>query len=157
MTNNKLLKLLLVCLLLINHSFSMAENEIATAQVASAKEQAAASAEGPAENKGIKSVEVRGTTSISSLFPGDNQRVLRFREIIVEADGVIAAHHHATRPGTAYILEGEIVEYRSDADGPITRKKGDVVMENLGLTHWWVNKSGKEVRVLVVDVPDLKE
>ena len=55
------------------------------------------------------------------------------------------------------LLEGEIVEFRSDADAPITRKKGDVIMENLGLTHWWINKSGKQVKVLVVDVPDLQE
>lgn len=148
-----LIKLLIVfAVVLANASNVLAENEVATA-----KERAAATTEGPTENKGVKSVVVRGSTPIDSLFAGVNKRVLRFREIIVEADGVIATHSHITRPGTAYILEGEIVEYRSDAEDPIIRRKGDVIMENLGLTHWWINESWEEVRVLVVDVPDLQE
>ena len=82
-------------------------------------------------------------------------RALRVREITVEPDGVVAAHQHKQRPGVAYLVEGEILEFRNDAAAPILRKAGEVVLERSGVAHWWHNQSDKPVKAIVVDiVPD---
>jgi len=79
-------------------------------------------------------------------------RVLRAREIVIAPGGVIAVHEHNTRPGVAYILEGEIVEHRNDSDKPVLRRPGDAAFERTGVAHWWENRSDKPVRALVVDI-----
>lgn len=111
-------------------------------------------AEGPTGNRGIESVTSLGALSIDGEFPGVEGKVLRVREIVIAPGGVVAVHQHDMRPGLAYILEGEIVEHRNDADGPITRRAGDVSFEKTGVVHWWENVSDAKVRALVVDIVD---
>lgn len=85
-------------------------------------------------------------------FDGMQGRELRAREIVIAPGGVIAVHEHNTRPGVAYILEGEIIEHRNDNDKPIRRRQGDAAFERTGVAHWWENRSEKTVRALVVDI-----
>lgn len=108
--------------------------------------------EGPKENRGIESVKVLGSVSLEGELPGVTGRVLRSRELVIAPGGVVAVHQHDGRPGVAYILEGEIVEHRSDASDEIIPGAGAVAFEKTGLTHWWENKSDKPVRALVVDI-----
>lgn len=111
-------------------------------------------AEGPTENRGVESVTALGAISIAGEFPGVDGKELRVREIVIAPGGIVAVHQHDARPGLAYILEGEIVEHRNDADGPITRRAGDVSFEKTGIVHWWENVSDAKVRALVVDIVD---
>ncbi len=109
---------------------------------------------GPAENRGVEAVNRLGAILIDGEFPGLEGKELRAREIIIAPGGVIAVHQHDARPGLAYILEGEIVEHRNDADGPLTRRAGEVSFEKTGVVHWWENVSNAKVRALVVDIVD---
>ena len=108
--------------------------------------------DGPRENKGIENVKVLGTMSLSQEFSSSEGRELRAREITLAPGGVVAVHQHDSRPGVAYILEGEVVEHRSDAKAPILRKVGEVSFEKTGVTHWWENLSQQKVRAYVVDI-----
>lgn len=107
---------------------------------------------GPTANKGVKAVAALGSVELGGEFAGMEGRVLRAREILIEPGGVVAVHQHDSRPGMAYILEGEIVEHREGVAGPMVRKAGDVAFENTGVTHWWENKTAQTVRALVVDI-----
>lgn len=109
-------------------------------------------ARGPTENRGVKAVAALGNVALGSEFSGMEGRVLRAREIVIEPGGVVAVHQHDARPGLAYILKGEIVEYRSDQLKPMLRKQGDVAFETTGVTHWWENVSDAPVHALVVDI-----
>jgi quercetin dioxygenase-like cupin family protein len=111
-------------------------------------------AAGPTENRGVESVNQLGAILIDGEFPGVEGKELRAREIVIAPGGVIAVHQHDARPGLAYILEGEIIEHRNDADGPIMRRAGDISFEKSGIVHWWENVSGATVRALVVDIVD---
>lgn len=109
-------------------------------------------AQGPTSNKGVKAVAALGSVDLGKEFPGMEGRALRAREIVIDPGGVVAVHQHDARPGLAYILDGEIVEHRSDSERPLVRRAGDVAFENSGITHWWENTTEKPVRALVVDV-----
>ncbi len=114
-------------------------------------------ATGPDANRGVEAVHALGALLLGGEFPGLEDRQLRAREIVISPGGVIAVHQHEGRPGLAYILEGEIVEHRNDADGPILRRAGDIAFENTGVIHWWENASDARVRALVVDIVPVEQ
>ncbi|QKT03544.1 cupin domain-containing protein [Ectothiorhodospiraceae bacterium 2226] len=117
------------------------------------RERAAAlAAQGPAENRGIEDVSRLGGVDLGREFEGLAGRELRAREIVIAPGGVIGVHEHDRRPGMAYILEGEIVEHRSDAQEPLLRRAGEAAFEWSGVVHWWENRSNTPVRALVVDI-----
>lgn len=109
-------------------------------------------AEGPTETTGIAESKVLGSMSLAGEFAGTENHMLRVREVTVLPGGQVAVHQHTSRPGAAYILEGEMVEHRNDADGPLTRMQGAVALEKSGTIHWWKNESSAIARVLVVDI-----
>ncbi|MEJ2670085.1 MAG: cupin domain-containing protein [Gammaproteobacteria bacterium] len=117
--------------------------------------EAAEALGGPKESRGILSVRTMGSNSLGKDFTALAGRSYRVREITVAPDGVVAAHQHKQRPGVAYIVEGEIMEFRSDETAPILRKAGDVVFEKSGMAHWWHNQSNQPAKAIVMDiVPD---
>lgn len=144
--------LLIIVLLMIHgqasahddHKHVVPEHEYVIAQEAKAG--------GPKVSQGIESIAALGSVSLEGELPGLTNRMLRARELVIAPGGVVAVHQHDGRPGMAYILEGEIIEHRSDAEAPITRSAGAVSFEKTGLTHWWENKSDKPVKALVVDI-----
>ena len=107
---------------------------------------------GPTQNKGIRIIKPIGAVELGSEFPTTAGRQLRARELVIEPGGVVAVHQHDSRPGMAYILEGEIVEHRNDQSQPLLRKTGDAAFEKTGVSHWWENRSPHPVRALVVDI-----
>ena len=107
---------------------------------------------GPAQNRGIRSVTPIGAVVLDGEIAEVRGRQMRARELVIEPGGVVAVHRHDARPGVAYILEGEIVEHRSDQPQPLLRKQGDAAFEKTGLTHWWENRTQKPVRALVIDI-----
>lgn len=108
--------------------------------------------DGPRETQGVEAIISLGSVSLRDEFEGIGDRVLRARELVLAPGAVVAVHRHDARPGVAYILEGELVEYRNDASQPLLRKAGAVAFENTGVTHWWQNKSTKQARAIVVDI-----
>lgn len=107
---------------------------------------------GPKKNNLIESVELVGSVPLENEFASLKGRILRAREITILPNGVVAVHQHQGRPGMAYVLEGELIEYRNDEITPMTRGVGAAAFEKSGVIHWWTNKSSKKARVLVVDI-----
>lgn len=108
--------------------------------------------EGPVENKGIESVTRLGGVALAGEMDSLAGRELRVREIVVAPGGIVAVHQHDSRPGFAYILNGEIIEHRSDQDEPVVRRAGAIAFEKTGVSHWWENKSEQSVKALVADI-----
>lgn len=111
---------------------------------------------GPTQTKGIESVVLLGNIELEKDFPSLTGKHLRARELTIAPGGVVAVHQHESRPGVAYILEGEIIEHRNDHPDPIVRRQGAVAFEQSGVAHWWENKSDSIVRALVVDILEIK-
>ena len=76
-------------------------------------------------------------------------RELRFRKLTVEPGGIVPWHSHDDRPALIFVEQGEIVEYASNCEVPITHKAGDIRPEMFGTSHWWKNL-GKETVILYV-------
>jgi quercetin dioxygenase-like cupin family protein len=108
--------------------------------------------EGPTETVGIESSTILGAVSLGQDFEALEGRKLRAREVVVLPGARIAVHMHDQRPGVAYLIEGELVEHRSDSEKPLTRHAGDASFEKMGIVHWWENLSANKARVLVVDI-----
>jgi quercetin dioxygenase-like cupin family protein len=76
-------------------------------------------------------------------------RELRFRKLIIEPGGIVPWHSHDDRPALIFVQQGEIVEYASNCEVPITHKAGEIRPEVSGTSHWWKNL-GKETVILYV-------
>jgi quercetin dioxygenase-like cupin family protein len=76
-------------------------------------------------------------------------RDLRFRKLTIEPGGIVPWHSHDDRPALIFVQQGEIVEYASNCEVPITHKAGDIRPEVSGTSHWWKNL-GKETVILYV-------
>jgi quercetin dioxygenase-like cupin family protein len=82
-------------------------------------------------------------------------RVFRMRTLTVEPGAVVPWHSHADRPAIMYVLKGELTEYASNCDVPVTYKPGDYVAETVDLSHWWQNLGDETVMLVSADL--LKE
>ena len=131
------------------------ERQAASPAVVPAAEHARAQeqrAQGPTANRGIASVKTIGTVPLANEIPGAGDRILRVRELMFAADGVVAVHQHDTRPGVAYVLEGEMTEFRGASAEELKHGPGSAAFEWTGVTHWWENRSGAPARAIVVDI-----
>ena len=141
------------CLLLTGLITGLAAASAQTVVPKAEKEAAGqAGMEGPSETTGIKGVKTLGTAALDGEFPSPNGRMLRVRELEILPGGVVAVHRHDGRPGVAYILAGEMTEYRAGEDAPAVRKPGDIALEQTGVTHWWKNTGSTTAKALVVDI-----
>ncbi|MEZ5277986.1 MAG: cupin domain-containing protein [Opitutaceae bacterium] len=107
---------------------------------------------GPTETKGVSGVVKLGAISLEQDFPELADRKIRAREITLLPGGTVAVHQHESRPGVAYVIEGELVEHRNDQPDPVIRRAGDTAFEQSGIVHWWENRSQEPARVMVVDI-----
>jgi quercetin dioxygenase-like cupin family protein len=106
----------------------------------------------PTENVGISNVEVVNTHDLTKEHPSLAGKVLRTRRIEVAPDGIVGFHVHQSRPGFAYILEGEMKEYRPGMEKPLSHPKGSLAVERNCVAHWWKNESSNPSLILVVDI-----
>ena len=111
-------------------------------------------ADGPRETRGVESAVEIGSLPLDGEIPGAEGKVLRARHFVLAPGAQIAVHEHLQRPGLAYVLEGELTEYRNDASGPIRRGVGAAAFEGTGVVHWWKNETDAPARALVVDIVD---
>lgn len=111
---------------------------------------------GPAKPVGMVIKEM-GTITLGTEFPEIAtvaDRSMRGRHITVKAGGIVPIHSHKDRPAVTYILEGEIIEHRSDVDGALVRKAGDCTLDINGIAQWWENTTDVDVHLFTVDLYD---
>ncbi|MGX6647864.1 cupin domain-containing protein [Maricaulaceae bacterium MS644] len=79
--------------------------------------------------------------------------MLRLRTVTVPPQGIVPLHSHEDRPGIVYIVSGELVEYNSYCDVPITHREGETTPAfGPGVSHWWSNPSDEPVIAVSTDV-----
>lgn len=100
---------------------------------------------------GVSVVDVENI-DLGGEIGGMGKRQMRSRVFTIAPGGSVPIHPHLDRPGHAYILSGEITEYRNDRPLPVVRKTGDVAVEKNDVQHAWINHTNEPVRVLVVDI-----
>jgi len=91
------------------------------------------------------------TLDPASAHPALDGYIFRSRYIIVGPSGLVPVHSHADRPAITYIMNGEIIEVRSNADEPIVRSAGDITMD-ADIAQWWYNESDEPVFIFVGDL-----
>ncbi|MGL5362300.1 MAG: cupin domain-containing protein [Bosea sp. (in: a-proteobacteria)] len=100
---------------------------------------------------GVSVVDLQ-TIDLGAEIGGMGKRQMRSRMFTIAPGGSVPIHPHNDRPGHAYIVSGEITEYRNDQPLPLIRKAGDVAVEKNDVQHAWINHTNEPVRVLVVDI-----
>lgn len=153
----KTLTLLTTAILTLNSS-AYADDTNKRTVVPNAEKSVTTALQGPSKSEGIHSIKTLASVSLAGDFKtidDVNAKTLRAREIVVDPGGKVAVHRHDARPGIAYILEGEIWEYREGTPEPKRHTVGSVAFENTGVVHWWHNQSDQPAKALVIDiVPD---
>lgn len=79
---------------------------------------------------------------------------LQGRLVTLEPEGRLGLVEHEARPGVTYVVAGSLLEHRSDRDGPLVRRPGDISMMSEGVWNWWENKSQSNAQLLVVEFED---
>lgn len=100
---------------------------------------------------GVSVVDLQ-TIDLGTEIGGMGKRQMRSRMFTIAPGGSVPIHPHNDRPGHAFIVSGEITEYRNDQPLPLIRKAGDVAVEKNDVQHAWINHTNEPVRVLVVDI-----
>jgi quercetin dioxygenase-like cupin family protein len=102
------------------------------------------------ETKGV-TVKLLTTVDLGPEIQGMEGRQLRMRMVTIEPGGVIGPiHDHKDRPGTVYILQGTITDYR---DG-VAKDYGPGVgwPEDRNPLHWLENRGTVPAVEISVDV-----
>ncbi|QPN67290.1 cupin domain-containing protein [Synechococcus sp. CBW1006] len=119
--------------------------------VAPSHEQLAPATGAPTAQIGV-AVRRLGGQPLDHDFPALQGRELRLRELTIAPGGSITLHRHDQRPGVAYILEGQMTEWRGPGFTPRVIGPGEAVFEATGVSHWWRNQGTTPARALVVDI-----
>ncbi len=103
----------------------------------------------PADNKGL-TIKQLAVVDLGPEIEGMAGRQLRMRMLTLEPGGVVGLHSHKDRPGTAYVLQGKVIEHR----GEVTKEygAGDSWFENKETLHWVENKGTTPAVLIVADV-----
>ncbi len=119
--------------------------------VAPGHEQLAPATGAPTAQSGV-AVRRLGRQPLDHDFRALQGRELRLRELTIAPGGSITLHRHDQRPGVAYILEGQMTEWRGPGFTPRVIGPGEAVFEATGVSHWWRNQGTTPARALVVDI-----
>jgi len=94
------------------------------------------SAQAPTQTKGLTEKPLANVDSGPEIEVMAG-RQLRMRLITIEPGGATAIHNHKDRPGTVYILQGQITDHRND----VATEYGPGVgwSEDNASTHWIQN------------------
>jgi quercetin dioxygenase-like cupin family protein len=102
------------------------------------------------QTKGVE-VELLGVVDLGPEVPGFGGYQLRTRRVTMEPGAVFGpVHDHSGRPGTVYVLEGTITDYR---DG-VTTEYGPGLgwPENRNTYHWLENNGSVRAVEISVDI-----
>lgn len=119
--------------------------------VAPSHEQLAPAPGAPTAQVGV-AVRRLGGQPLDQDFRALQGRELRLRELTIAPGGSITLHRHDQRPGVAYILEGQMTEWRGPGFTPRVIGPGEAAFEATGVSHWWRNQGTTPARALVVDI-----
>lgn len=102
------------------------------------------------ETRGV-TVELLATVDLGPEIEGMEGRQLRMRMVTIEPGGVFGpVHDHVGRPGTVYVLQGTITDYR---DGIATDYGPGVGWpEDRNTVHWLENRGTVQAVEISVDV-----
>jgi quercetin dioxygenase-like cupin family protein len=102
------------------------------------------------ETRGVTVVEL-ASTDLGAEIEGMSGRRLRMRMVTIEPGGVFGpVHDHVGRPGTVYVLQGEITDHRGAVDtvyGP-----GPGWPEDRETLHWLENRGRVPAVEISVDI-----
>lgn len=110
----------------------------------------------PQETTGIEAL-ILGSIPLDSYPVALQKGNLRAREVVISPGGRIAAHAHDSHPAIVYVVEGELVEHRSDRETSVVRRQGDTYFEGPGVTHWVENVSSQPVRAFSIDIQPVSQ
>ena len=105
----------------------------------------------PTQSFGFEGMKL-GAIPLEGYFEVMKGNELRVREVVFQPGSKIAVHSHDRSPAVVHVLQGELVEHRSDREEPIIRRQGDTYFETRGLVHWAENVSPNLTRILAVGV-----
>lgn len=77
--------------------------------------------------------------------------MLRARAIVFDPGAVVTLHKHQSRPSVAYIIEGEMTEYRVGRSGKyvvLVKKSGEAAFEGNNVVQWWKNETDRQARAV---------
>ena len=103
----------------------------------------------PTENKGL-TVKQLAVVDLGPEIEGMAGRQLRMRMLTIEPGGIVGIHSHKDRPGTAYVLQGKIINHLGD--GAKEYGVGDTWPENKETMHWLENKGTTPVILIAADI-----
>ena len=102
------------------------------------------------ETRGVR-VQLLATVALGPEIAGMAGRQLRMRMVTIEPGGVFGPiHNHIDRPGTVYVLQGTITDYRNG----IATEYGPGVgwPEDRNTTHWLENRGLTPAVEISVDI-----
>jgi quercetin dioxygenase-like cupin family protein len=102
------------------------------------------------ETRGV-TVQMLATVDLTGEIDGLEGRQLRMRMVTIEPGGVFGpVHDHVGRPGTVYVLQGTITDYR---DGVATEYGPGVGWpEDRHTLHWLENRGTVAAVEISVDI-----
>lgn len=103
----------------------------------------------PTENKGV-TVKQLSSVDLGPEIEGMTGRQLRMRMITIEPGGILGIHSHKDRPGTAYVLQGKIINHQGDMAKEYG--VGDSWSENRDTMHWLENKGTTPAMLIAADI-----
>lgn len=106
--------------------------------------------DGPTKPKGIGD-KLLGSIDLAKEIPGLKDRQFRMRYFTIDPGGIVPVHSHKDRPAMFYILQGRVIQHRSDKPAR-TLNKGEVSLENNGVEYWWENKGKEQVILIIADI-----
>ena len=103
----------------------------------------------PTENKGL-TVKQLASVDLGPEIEGMGGRQLRMRMLTIDPGGVIGIHSHKDRPGTAYVVQGRVINHRGDMAKEYS--VGDAWAEGKETEHWVENKGTTPAILIAVDI-----
>ncbi len=103
----------------------------------------------PTEHSGL-TVFGKHALKLGEQIPALKGYQLRMRSVTMEPGALVKNHGHETRPGTFYVVKGNVI----DVQGKKQQKMGpgDLLVEDHDTEHWVINNSKEEALLFVLDI-----
>ena len=103
----------------------------------------------PTENKGV-TIKVLSSVDLGPEIEGMSGRQLRMRMLTIDPGGIVGVHSHKDRPGTAYVLQGKVVNHRGET--ATEYGAGETWAEGKDTVHWVENKGMTPAILIATDI-----
>ncbi len=103
----------------------------------------------PTENKGV-TIKVLSSVDLGPEIEGMSGRQLRMRMLTIEPGGIVGVHNHKDRPGTAYVLQGKVINHRGET--ATEYGAGEAWAEGKDTVHWVENKGTTPAILIATDI-----